>query len=419
MARSYEFPTLYKLNHRESIQYWNLRVDEDDKNAIAYITTEWGQEGTDNPQSSTQVVKKGKNKGKSNETDAYQQALSEAESKHNKKKQAGYVDSRQDALDKKVDPKHFKGGIKPMNAYSFKDYKAKIKYPAIVQPKLDGSRCIAEVDLERKTANLWSRRSQEFTSVPHLNDELVTICLEYDNHNRWPEWAIHQRNESNRVILLDGELYADILSNDFQELISIVRTEKADVRSKDIEYHVFDIVPNESSAKNITYETRNELINDLFTVVNNVKTKLIKSIIVHSEDEAMDAFRTFVETGYEGAIIRDFGNLYEVDKRSMTMLKIKEFLDMEFKIIGMNEGKGKLEGAAGSFVCITKDGKTFNVKLAAPIDELVKLWKGPKKNWMNKWMTVRFFEWTTDAAGNPGVPRHPVGIMIREYESGN
>jgi DNA ligase-1 len=71
----------------------------------------------------------------------------------------------------------------------------------------------------------------------------------------------------------------------------------------------------------------------------------------------------FKKAGYEGAIIRQLGIGYE-HKRSSQLLKMKDFLDSEFLVVGVEEGRGKLQGHCGAFACSTQEGKIFSVKMA-------------------------------------------------------
>jgi hypothetical protein len=125
------FPILYKKTSTGKIQQWETSVSDD-----SVITTRFGQ--VDGKIQETQeVITKGKNIGKANETTPYDQAVAQAQANWTKQLKKGYVDSIEDAMAGKTD-NIIEGGISPMLAHVFSKQGHKITYPALAQPKLDG-----------------------------------------------------------------------------------------------------------------------------------------------------------------------------------------------------------------------------------------------------------------------------------------
>jgi DNA ligase-1 len=124
----------------------------------------------------------------------------------------------------------------------------------------------------------------------------------------------------------------------------------------------------------------------------------------------MDYFNLFRAEQYEGAMLRNKDSKY-VNKRSYDLLKLKEFDDDEFEIIGIEEGRGKLAGHVGAFVCKTSDGKTFLAKMSGDTEKLADYFKDHSL-WSGKRLTVQYQGLT----GKERVPRFPVGKSIRDYE---
>ena len=62
-----------------------------------------------------------------------------------------------------------------------------------------------------------------------------------------------------------------------------------------------------------------------------------------SKQDVVMHHNLYVQQGYEGAMIRVPGSVYE-NKRAKCLLKYKEFEDAEFEICGYHEGKGDWEG---------------------------------------------------------------------------
>ena len=121
----------------------------------------------------------------------------------------------------------------------------------------------------------------------------------------------------------------------------------------------------------------------------------------------------FLEDGYEGSILRlDLGE-YE-NKRSKQLLKKKDFIDEEFKIIDAEEGEGGRAGTIGFFIMQhdkNKD-KTFKSNVKGDFDYLKDVWKN-HKNYIGTMATVKYFNRTPD-----DIPRFPYIIKLNrnEYE---
>jgi DNA ligase 1 len=381
------FPTLYKKTSAGSIQFWEISVQEAGFDStvtysIGEITTVYGQVGTDSPQTTVDKIKGGKNIGKKNQTTALEQAVAEAQSKWEKQKKKGYVESVAAAEAGELD-ELIQGGIEPMLAHTFEKQGHKIKYPCYVQPKLDGIRCIAVVKEGKCT--LWSRTRKPIASCPHIVEELERIFFK-------------------QTITLDGELYNHDFRDNFEHIVHLVRQEEPDTQCADVQYHIYDVVDSPDFAN------RNFGLKYIFThnKLDQVETplKMVETYII-TEDEVPKFYRGFKELGFEGAILRNSSGLY-VNKRSSDLIKVKEFEDAEFEIIGIEEGRGKLAGHVGAFVCRTRDGREFNAKMSGDTGRLREYFCDHSL-WEGRQLVVKFQDLTSY-----GIPRFPVGLRIKE-----
>jgi DNA ligase-1 len=330
----------------------------------------------------TDTISKGKNVGKKNETTAFEQAYAEAQAKWEKQKKKGYVDSLEAAQKGELDAV-IEGGLLPMLAHKFADQAHKIKYPAYVQPKLDGIRCIAI--LKGGKCTLWSRTRKLITGVPHISAAIEKALGEHD-------------------IILDGELYNHEFKKDFEKIVSFVRQETPQEGSEIVQYHVYDLPSDQPFSK------RAEKLRYMKSSWFKGEVIKVETVQIEDEAEAVNWFNIWREQGYEGAMIRNANGLY-VNKRSYDLQKIKEFDDAEFDIIGIDEGRGKLQGHVGAFLCRTGDGKSFLAKMSGDTANL-KTYFTDHKLWEGKRLTVKYQGLT----GANGVPRFPVGVAIRDYE---
>lgn len=116
----------------------------------------------------------------------------------------------------------------------------------------------------------------------------------------------------------------------------------------------------------------------------------------------------FVRQGYEGVIIRNYAELYEFGFRSNDLVKLKAFMDSEYKIVDVVEATRRDEGTA-VFVCECEAGQ-FNVKPMSTRELRADYFKNRKKL-IGKMVTVKYQELSDD-----GIQRFPSVIAVRDYE---
>jgi len=362
------FPRLYKRSVNGKISQWQIEVENNRFRTISgytdglQVTSEW-----------TECLPK--NVGKKNATTPEQQAEAEAQAMFDKRIELGSFINIED-IDK---PVYFK----PMLAHDFNDYKDKIEYRCYSQPKLDGIRCIVRAD------GMWSRNGKPIISAPHIFEALKPLF------------------EANSDLILDGELYADKNTADFNTIVSCVRKTKptaADLEtSKMIQYWIYD-VPSVDEVFNKRYQElcnfkNNNQLPDCCVVVPT-------EIIFNSLDIA-NYYSKYMKQGYEGQIIRT-NEKYE-NKRSKSLLKHKSFVDGEFTILGVEEGKGNHAGKVGR-LNFEINGKPFDAAVNGDWEYIERLWHS-RDGLVGKTATVKYFELTED-----GIPRFPKVIAIRDFE---
>jgi DNA ligase-1 len=367
-------PTLYKKTSTGATQMWSIGVDANT------IIVNFGQ--VDGKiQRTEEVIKSGKNVGRANETTPEQQALAEATAKWEGKIKKGYVEdvTRAEAGEKDID-----GGYDCMLAHKFADHGHKIKYPAYTQPKLNGHRCLATI--KDGVATLWSRTRKPITSCPHIVAELQLI---------YPT-GYHE---------IDGELYNHAYKDNFEQLASLIRQEVPAKDHTEVQYHVYDKPSSKGFADRIQdlYNSIHcyEKVNGMCSYIFKVNTGTAKD-----EEEMMTLFDLFLKNGYEGAMARNADGEYQ-GKRSYNLQKIKEFLDADYPIVGINEGRGGYAGC-GIFVCQTPEGKTFDVKMRGPKERLMDFFNDSSL-WKGKTLVVKY-----QYISKYGIPIFPVGERFKD-----
>jgi len=362
-------PTLFKKTSTGAIQQWNITVDG------STIVKRYGQVGGA-VQVTFDKVSEGKNLGKSNATTAAEQAEAEAFSQWEQKRKKHYVLTYEDALSGAVDASVIAGGVVPMLAQSYSKHASKIVFPAAVQPKLDGHRCIAMI--EDGEVTLWSRTQKPINSAPHVVAAIQALNL--------PDGTV-----------LDGELYAHDYRDKFEELTSLIRQSSPKSGHLAIQYHIYDTVRPESFGARSVWLSEHIVPSDALHVV--------ETAVVNDEEAMIEAFVAFLRAGYEGLMVRNLKSPY-VSKRSYDLQKVKEFDDSEFVIVDVETGRGRMSDK-GVFICATTSGDEFKAKLVGSLDALVDIADNPD-NYIGQMLTVQY-----QGLSAYGIPRFPIGLRIR------
>ena len=274
--------------------------------------------------------------------------------------------------------------INPMLAHKYNPDKA--DYPAYIQPKLDGVRCIFTKD------GAYSRTGKEFKNVDHIKKNLTSVFNKYPN------------------LVLDGELYNHGLKDDFEKIISLVRKTKPTEEHRQqaaelIQYHVYDV----ANFSHATYTDRLSMLTSMLTYtypICKVETK-----VVLDYDEALSYHKYCLKQGYEGSIYRSTDGKYK-NTRSWDLMKFKDFEDSEATIVGYEIGKGKRQGTLGKFIMQDDEGVEFGCPpgkgydykdLAGMLDNI--------NDYIGQRATFTYFQRT-----QAGSYRHPLYKCIRNYE---
>jgi DNA ligase-1 len=191
---------------------------------------------------------------------------------------------------------------RPMLAETCDDI-AKLQFPVLATPKLDGIRCLV---LGGKAL------SRKFKEIP----------------NRHIQKLVSQLPEG-----LDGELMLRPTCDSgqqatFQQVTSCVMSEDGE---PDFVYNVFDYV---STDLKVPYEMRMQILKRLEL------PKFVEKILpieIANVEELEETERVYLQEGFEGVMVRSLNGPYKCGRSTVRegfLLKIKRFKDSEAKILG-------------------------------------------------------------------------------------
>lgn len=371
---------LYTYDKNGKPRMWRVEVVETD-HGTAIIRRSYGQV---NGQITTteREITQGKNKGRSNETTPFSQAMLEAKSLHDKQLSEGYVRELTDNTPQK---------LFPMLAHTWEDRAKYVQAPFYVQPKLDGVRML--VGRLGGQLIMVSRTGKTVHHLDHLRAELEPVL----------------RTEG---IFLDGESYNHDKS--FEDITGMCRTTLESSASEknltDIQFHVFDMFDYANT--DVPFFRRLEYLDNLFFGKAFKYVKQVETRQVTNKEDVEKINPDYVARGYEGTIIRNRDGPYQLNERSNNLLKYKSFNTDEFTIVGAEEAEGRDKGTV-IWICESHLGAKFRVRPRGSLKER-------KQYWVDRW------KWTTghtkltvqyqNVTVANGVPRFPVGLGIRNYE---
>ncbi len=208
---------------------------------------------------------------------------------------------------------------------------------------------------------------------------------------------------------LDGELCI-VDENGNEDFTAIVKqARKKDHKVEQAKFYAFDMMtPIEFSSGTSTrsFEERYSAMTELRQDEN---FQVLKQFQMPSKADLLRLVNIYVDSGYEGVIIKDGDSGYR-GKRTKKLLKIKKFHDHEFKVTGWFEGEGKLKGMLGGFYIEGEyEGKAIASKVGTGFSE------SDRKHWWDKReatigaeVTIKFFEISKDSKTQAYSLRFPV-----------
>lgn len=347
----------------------------------------------------SKVVMHGTNIGKANETTPLEQGILEAQSKWNEKKNEGYkslydiekyLEYKEGALadiEENLDIVRVFQYLPSFNTN--KDWyplpmlaepektAGKIEFPIYGQPKLNGVRCLMAWD-QNGDIKLGSRGGKYYT-INHLSDQVDTLLT-----------ILHDECGINPV--LDGEIYkhGELL----QRISGAAKKEDISIFSSDewLEYHIYDLIDTDDlRADQFKRFQIFHTINDIIKEQNLTHIKLVRTRTLKNLEQYNSFVKDNLAQAYEGTILRR-NEPYLISFRDRRLIKIKNFTDEEFEIIGCNTDSSKSIGESFTFKLKNNiNDLTFSARPMGT-EAMKNFWHSNMHVIEGKYATVRFHE---------------------------
>tara|TARA_Y100000590_G_scaffold452561_1_gene595946 strand:- start:4726 stop:6102 length:1377 start_codon:yes stop_codon:yes gene_type:complete len=245
------------------------------------------------------------------------------------------------------------------SAFNQKAFEA-IKYPALVQTKMDGMRANIIIDSEG-VVDVRSRNGKQIALSGHFDEFVKNVFYKSPTlanldtfHGAVLDGELLVLDE-NDLYILDRKTGNGILNKAVKETITPEETKR-------VRFVCWDMIPLEDFKEGlckIPYFDRLDVLRERMDGVYNAQEDHLISILqtetVGNYAGCEEIFNEALEAGEEGVIVKNGDSPWE-DKRSKYQVKMKAELEADLLVEGVVEGTGKYAGQVGSLVCTTKDG---------------------------------------------------------------
>ena len=219
----------------------------------------------------------------------------------------------------------------------------KVKFPALVQTKMDGMRFNAIV--RNGAVEYRSRNGKEIQLLGNLDADFLALAGDVD-------------------CVFDGELLVKIDGRILDRQTGNGVLNKANkgtisaVEAATVHATVWDVIPFlyfQDGECPVPYGKRFASLNTLINTHEPEKVATVTSWEVQNIEEANELFQELLARGEEGIILKDKAGIWE-NKRAKHQIKFKGELECDLKIVAVEEGQGKAVGMLGAIVCESSDG---------------------------------------------------------------
>ena len=212
--------------------------------------------------------------------------------------------------------------------------------------------------------------------------------------------------------ILDGEAYEHHKSLNY--ISGICRSQQSAYDGKDLEFYWYDIA-DLSQPFSERYETMREWSKELqlsdfdperHLSDDQLHIQFLPHILIKGFDNMKKLHDEYVSEGWEGLVIRQAKSLYKPGTRNNDWIKIKEYLDETFKVIGYELG---LRGSEDmTFICEMQDGRTFKAMPIGDRNIKIEYIENFESKYKNQLGDCKYFELSPY-----GIPQQPKFIAFR------
>lgn len=278
-----------------------------------------------------------------------------------------------------------------------------MRYPALVQLKLDGMRFNAIV--EQGKVEFRSRNGKLIQLHGNLEEEFRDMAKKISSETGTGD------------VVFDGELIVKDVNGIMSRqkgngiLNKAVKGTISDKEANMVHATIWDVIPLKSFKAGFYNKYYRDRFGMLETQDLPSKVSLVDTFTVASIDDAREHFERYLAEGEEGIILKDGWGLWE-DKRTKTQVKFKGELECDLLCMDWQEGTGKNVGKLGALVLTSADG-IIKVNVGSGFTDEQRD-KYTKKNTVGKVVAVKYNARIQDKKTGQTSLFLPVFLELRE-----
>lgn len=217
--------------------------------------------------------------------------------------------------------------------------------------------------------------------------------------------------QDNPTLILDGEAYKHGWS--LASISGLMRTQVTAADYSIAEFYWYDIVNTNKS-----FEERLKIMNQIKSDLNlgfdpykewndgDLRIQFVPQEPISGYDNMIKLHDQYVSEGWEGLVIRNKDDVYGPNKRTNSMIKLKQYKVDTFKVIGIEQGLRKYDDMC--FVIEMSNGNTFKAKPMGNHELKVDYTENFETVYRNHLGDVKYF-----ADSEHGVVQQPCFIAFR------
>ena len=247
----------------------------------------------------------------------------------------------------------------PYMRCSLQDKLPKIKYPAIVQEKMDGT--YRSIVVDNGVIEIYSR-SGELSVLDGF---------------------------ASKLNLPDGVYIGELLVRDIPDRFKANGLLNSDTEPENTYCVAWDYLTLDEWKEGKSKTPYKERFSTLTkNIKGNEVVECVTTVVVHNLQEAKDFYKDIVSNGGEGAVLKNLDNKFK-NGTALDNIKMKEEAVAEFRITGFQEGKGRFVGTLGSIEVISKDGQVISSVSGFKDETRDFIWKN-REDLLNTIISVKY-----------------------------
>ena len=223
---------------------------------------------------------------------------------------------------------------------------------------------------------------------------------------------LEQFFENHPDAILDGEIFKFGMS--LNTISGICRSQATVEDGKDLQFYWYDIV-DLTAPFSERYKTMQEWSKEFQLsefdpersfLEDELAIQFLPQVKISGWDNIKKLHDKYVSEGWEGLVIRLASSAYKPGSRGNDWIKIKEYFDDTFRVVGYELG---LRGSEDmTFICEMKDGKTFNASPMGDRATKEEYVANFEEKYINRYGDCKYFELSPY-----GIPQQPKFIAFR------